>query len=100
MYQNNDTRPQRDRISDAVLRNMLGMGELVGPSPAPSCQNMPTRSSLRLPDGFPLASVYSPTQVFRDLYDLDTALARGTLFKELDLPFLGQTVGKGGSCRG
>ncbi len=35
----------------------------------------------------PLAMVYAPCQVFRALYDPDTALSRGTLFCELDLPF-------------
>lgn len=43
---------------------------------------------------YPLAIVYSPCQVFRGLYDPDTALSRGTLFGELDLP-LG---GEGGFC--
>lgn len=35
---------------------------------------------------YPHAMVYAPCQSFRDLYDLDTALERGTLFTELDLP--------------
>ena len=39
--------------------------------------------------GYPLASVYSPLQEFRELYDAETALKRGTVFKELDLPFYG-----------
>lgn len=34
----------------------------------------------------PLAMVYAPCQGFHDLYDPDTALVRGTLFTELDLP--------------
>ena len=41
---------------------------------------------------YPLAMVYAPCQVFRALYDPATALARGTLFTELDLP-LGSTDG-------
>ena len=36
--------------------------------------------------GHPLAMVYAPCQGFRDLYDPETALERGTLFSELDLP--------------
>lgn len=39
---------------------------------------------------YPLAMVYSPCQVFRGLYDPDTALHRGTLFGELDLPLGGE----------
>ena len=36
---------------------------------------------------YPLAMVYAPCQAFRSVYDVETALARGTLFAELDLPF-------------
>ena len=42
----------------------------------------------------PLAMVFSPLQCFSKLYDEDTALSRGTLFSELDLPFEGQRCGK------
>ena len=35
---------------------------------------------------YPLAMVYAPVQTFRGLYDARTALCRGTLFSELDLP--------------
>ncbi|MBQ9780587.1 MAG: spore coat associated protein CotJA [Clostridia bacterium] len=41
----------------------------------------------------PLAMVYSPCQGFHSLYDPDTALKRGTLFTELDLPL--EVVGGG-----
>lgn len=34
----------------------------------------------------PLAMVYAPCQGFHSLYDPETALQRGTLFSELDLP--------------
>ncbi len=37
----------------------------------------------------PLGIVYSPYQHFRQLYSPDTALTRGTVFSELDLPFEG-----------
>ncbi len=37
----------------------------------------------------PLAMVYAPCQDFRALYDPATALNRGTLFTELDLPLGG-----------
>ena len=39
--------------------------------------------------GHPLAMVYAPCQAFRALYDPATALSRGTLFTELDLPLGG-----------
>lgn len=49
---------------------------------------------------YPLASVYSPLQSFEDLYDIEKALKRGTVFSMLDLPFEGdRRIKKGGSCR-
>ncbi len=50
--------------------------------------------------GHPLAMVYAPMQEWRSLYDLDTALSRGTLFAELDLPFLGGGCKMGGGKNG
>ena len=47
-------------------------------------------------EGYPLASMYAPLQNFENLYDHATALSRGTLFRELDLPFEGKSVTKGG----
>ncbi|MBQ9150759.1 MAG: spore coat associated protein CotJA [Clostridia bacterium] len=52
---------------------------------------------------YPLAMVFAPCQHFRALYDPTTALKRGTLFTELDLPLGGTegaftTVGCGGRC--
>ena len=51
---------------------------------------------------YPLAMVYAPCQTFRGLYDPDTALSRGTLFTELDLP-LGKEgcglIALNGACR-
>ena len=40
----------------------------------------------------PLAMVYSPVQEWRDLYDNEMGHERGTIFKELDFPFLGGDV--------
>ncbi len=65
--------------------------------------------SFGLGGGYPPAMVYAPCQLFCGLYDPETALSRGTLFSELDLP-LGGTVGgsfcavdtprRGGGCPG
>lgn len=51
-------------------------------------------------EGYPLASVYAPLQKFDKLYDEKTAHKKGTLFSELDLPFEGESVWKGGIGRG
>ncbi len=48
--------------------------------------------------GNPLAMVYSPCQAWRGAYTPDVALARGTLFSELDLPFEPSKCRKGGIC--
>ena len=45
---------------------------------------------------YPLAMVYSPLQKFHELYEPEVALERGTLFSELDLPFEGGKMNKGG----
>ena len=36
-----------------------------------------------------LAMVYIPNQEFRELYDAEIGLHRGTIFRELDKPFVG-----------
>lgn len=62
------------------------------------CDSHSGRKSWGLED-YPLASVFAPLQCWRNLYDAETGLSRGTIFKELDLPFLcGER--KGGNCRG
>ncbi len=50
---------------------------------------------------YPLAMVYAPCQTFRALYDPATALNRGTLFTELDLPLGGEGgfTAEGCACR-
>ena len=96
MYMDENPMMPQEKISDEMLRRMLGNED----REPRSLGDLPEKSNLRLPDGFPLASVYAPTQVFRNLYDCDTALMKGTVFEELDLPFLGLSVSKGGSCRG
>ena len=96
MYMDENTPLSENRISDRMLRRMLDDAPTESCAPA---RDLPKKTNLHLPDGFPLASVYAPTQVFRELYDPDTALEAGTLFKELNLPFMGLSIGKGGSCR-
>ena len=50
--------------------------------------------------GYPVGSVYAPLQAFDELYDVPTALHQGTIFAQLDLPFMGdRRIKKGGNCR-
>ena len=44
--------------------------------------------------GYPLAMVYAAEQIFRNINDPVTGLAHGTIFAELDLPFLASDGGK------
>ena len=44
-------------------------------------------------DAFPLAMSYVPMQKFKNIYDTEKALCRGTLFEDLDLPFKGERGG-------
>ena len=99
-----DTLTPRDRIGDDLLRKMLsdserGAEQIPSVQEEPSCQSPrrdPAPEHDRSLQGYPLASVFSPLQSFRQLYDRPTALRNGTLFEELNLPFLGETVYKGG----
>ena len=54
--------------------------------------NIPETS--RFPAATPLAMAYVPFQQWGDVYDDNSALCKGTLFPELDLPF-----SKGGDLR-
>jgi alkylhydroperoxidase/carboxymuconolactone decarboxylase family protein YurZ len=45
-------------------------------------------SMTRFPKNTPLAMAYVPFQQWGETYGDDEALSRGTLFPELDLPFL------------
>lgn len=40
--------------------------------------------------GFPLAMAYVPWQNFNSIYDLEKGFRTGTIFPELDKPFLGR----------
>ena len=102
----NDNRTPRERIDDSFLRRMLGEGEQASPR-----ENVNHRGGLPcnpqnqglvghgLSD-FPLGMVYSPIQEWRNAYDVQTALERGTLFRDLDKPWevAPPTIKKGGFC--
>lgn len=40
-------------------------------------------------DEFPIGMTYVPWQSWKNIYEPDKALQRGTIFEELDKPFLG-----------
>lgn len=54
---------------------------------------MPCNSTSVFLENFPLAMAYVPIQQFETIYELDEALHNGTIFPELNKPFM---CGKGG----
>ena len=88
----NDYRTARERISEERIRHILGCAETRVP-----LQN--DRSEKGCLDGRSLAMVYSPCQRWQELYDLESGFCAGTMFKELDKPFLGAS-GMGGVFNG
>ena len=46
--------------------------------------------------GIPIAMAYVPRQSWQNIYKSEVALMRGTIFPELDLPFLGKEAGMNG----
>ena len=55
-----------------------------------ACNAQGGRAAMRYSIDAPLAMAYVPMQVWRNLYSARDALAQGTLFSELNLPFLGR----------
>ena len=45
-------------------------------------------------DSLPLAMAYVPMQKWQDIYSTDAAFERGTIFSQLDKPFLARRVYK------
>lgn len=112
MYSDNQKHASVSRANDAFLRRMLG-GELMGGDVTvmnteiptlpedgasfPSCNGDSADSTdrgecplyLKAPS---LAMVYAPRQCWRSLLDPRSALAQGTMFAEMVLPFEGSTV--------
>ena len=112
MYiENNDIRSLRDRAPEGCGCERGGRegcgctrGEPREGHPERSACPMGSRSvGAQRPDcsnyfmslGAPLAAVYAPIQVWKEVYGETQALARGTLFAELDKPFMG----KGRKCK-
>ena len=50
----------------------------------------PNQPECRDIDSLPSAIAYVPIQKWKRTYDTDVALERGTIFPELDLPFVGE----------
>ena len=51
------------------------------------------------PEDTPLAMAYVPYQVWETPYEEDVALQRGTIFRSLDKPFIGEEAVKNGDLK-
>ena len=106
MYNENEFMTPRDRINEELLQRASENARDVPRSDARiNCRGdevydqAPKRATWGL-ENYPLASVYSAIQHWRNLYEPEEALQRGTLFKELDLPFVCGEIKNGGNCCG
>ena len=99
MYTEDNSMFPRETISDELLVRMLDDTRSccnVSNNNSPVSDGSCIMSKTFGIEGYPLASMYAPLQKFKDIYDKETALHQGTLFSELDLPFMGASVAKGG----
>ena len=90
MYTEHDFISPRDRVNEALIRRVLDNSAKATCCEG-ACDVSHEESDHRATWGleaFPLASVYAPLQSWKDVYDLDVGFTRGTIFKELDLPFV------------
>gem|GEM_PF-1742330 len=60
-----------------------------GTMPGADCPDMSNQIQMDCAKGCPLAMAYVPWQVWQDTYDMEKGFMIGTIFPELDLPFLG-----------
>ena len=51
------------------------------------------------PQDTPLAMAYVPYQTWKTPYETDVALLRGTIFRSLDKPFIGEEAVKNGDTK-
>ena len=107
MYNENDyiNMTPRDKVNEELLQRSINQTLTPRANGKTNCrgEDLDNRPSPRLTWGlenYPLASVFSPIQIWRNLYEPDEALKRGTLFKELDLPFVCRDRTQGGGCCG
>ena len=76
---NGTRRPMHSRCMDN--QNMkMGLNEFVG-------LEQPCNNHIDDMKGMPIAMAYVPWQKWQMIYEPKEALKRGTIFKELDLPF-------------
>lgn len=77
-------------MDDFDLRDLLAPPlRIRSDLPSDSMNNIKPHTKPHPADPMVLAMAYVPTQNWKDLYEPEEALSRGTLFRQLDLPFEG-----------
>ncbi len=72
-------------IDDTPMEEAAEAGIFHKPKPTPT----PCGCNLAVTDTLPVGSVYAVMQEYKNIYSPEDALCRGTLFRDLDLPFRG-----------
>ena len=70
-----------DKVEANVVEPVLANGQAIKEIQASTCKNTISES-----DELSLSMVYAPYQSWQNLYDEETGLSRGTIFKDLDKP--------------
>lgn len=109
MYSVDDIRTPRDRVDADLLRRLLDRENTLecAAASAGCCDQRSMTKGRAMPSGemnascellksMPLAMAYAPCQYWREIYGPEMALRRGTMFKELDKPWM--VEGKRGGC--
>ena len=107
MFDRNQLQSGTDRSGDETFRKMLFGGSRRNgfrPPVVPAMERVLPQTATERPadteeargtpcmEACSLAMVYSPAQEWRELYPINDAIRKGTLFAELDKPFLGKTL--------
>lgn len=86
-WQNAETTPQ-PAVKPAYPAE-AGPGPVLRPEPGDNSMEQPPVSGYPADfSNYPLGMAYVPVQRWGKIYDLDDGFSRGTIFPELDLPFL------------
>ena len=89
MYTENNFTTPRARISDSLRQRVLDGSSASSRYAAPHIpSDANSQSSPHKSDMPSLASVYAPVQHWRELYDMEYGFHQGTIFKELNFPFI------------
>ncbi len=75
-------------INDIVFNSRATDAQAASDAPSLCCEQAKTE----LPKETPVAMLYVPYQQWRKVYEPMVGLERGTIFEELDKPFIGERM--------